>query len=48
MNSKNSFFMNFYKFACTVDEEDFCQKVAAFRHANMAYPAFRYQPFCCV
>ncbi|MDR3601684.1 MAG: 3'-5' exonuclease [Desulfosporosinus sp.] len=31
MNSKFSLFMNFYKFCCTVDEEDFCQKVAAFR-----------------
>ncbi|MDR3585436.1 MAG: exonuclease domain-containing protein [Desulfosporosinus sp.] len=31
MNSKTSIFMNFYKFVCTVDEEDFCQKVAAYR-----------------
>ena len=31
MNSKISIFMNFYKFCCTVDEQDFCQKVTAFR-----------------
>ena len=31
MNSKISIFMNFYKFCCTVDEEDFYQKVTAFR-----------------
>jgi len=31
MNNKFNIFMNFYKFVCTVDEEDFCQKVAAFR-----------------
>ncbi|HEY8909464.1 MAG TPA: exonuclease domain-containing protein [Desulfosporosinus sp.] len=30
MSSKINIFMNFYKFGCTIDE-DFCQKVTAFR-----------------